>query len=58
MALRPLFPDHGARLVEAADAFDAVRYGHVPAVERTARAVVAVDAELLRTRPQPVGVTA
>ena len=58
VALRPLFPDHGARLVEAADAFDAVRYGHVPAVERAARAVLAVDAELLRTRPQPVGVTA
>ncbi len=58
VALRPLFPAHAGRLDDAADAFDAVRYGHLPAAEPTARSVLALDAELAGTRPQPVGVPA
>jgi Domain of unknown function (DUF4129) len=58
VALRPLFPSHDERLVEAADAFDAVRYGRVPTHEAGARSVLELDAELAGTRPHAVGVPA
>lgn len=51
VALTPVFPDHSGALADAADAFDAVRYGHRPATEGQARAVVALDAALATARP-------
>jgi Domain of unknown function (DUF4129) len=58
VALGPLFPAHGGRLVEAANSFDSVRYGHLPTRESTARSVLALDAELGATRPQTVSAPA
>jgi hypothetical protein len=51
VALLPVFPPHAAGLASAADAFDAVRYGRRAASADTARAVVALDADLARARP-------
>jgi hypothetical protein len=58
VALRPVFPAQDDRLAEAADAFDAVRYGHRPTSEAVARSVTALDAELARTRPHLAGAPA
>ncbi|MGG5259824.1 DUF4129 domain-containing protein [Phycicoccus avicenniae] len=54
LALTPRFPGEQQPLLEAADAFDAVRYGHRPAVEQTARAVLDLDARLAAARPERV----
>lgn len=54
LAVAPRFPaEHGA-LLEAADAFDAVRYGRRRATEAQARGVVALDDRLVAARPQRV----
>ena len=53
---RRLLGEHG--ILYAADRFDAVRYGHEPALEGDARAVVALDDRLGRTRPELPGVVA
>lgn len=45
------FPAEGDALRASADRFDAVRYGHDPASETDARAVLALDDRLARTRP-------
>lgn len=49
--LGPVFPAEATRLVTAADAFDAVRYGRRPATAEAARVVVALDESLLALRP-------
>ena len=51
VALGPVFPASAGLLASAADAFDAVRYGHRPAELDTARAVVALEDALARSRP-------
>ncbi|GAA4398534.1 DUF4129 domain-containing protein [Fodinibacter luteus] len=51
LALGPAFPDSAARLAGAADAFDAVRYGHRAARAETAQGVCDLDATLASTRP-------
>lgn len=47
------FPGHAGRLAQAANAFDAVRYGHRRATADQASHVMQLDAELLKTRPVP-----
>lgn len=47
------FPDHAVRLAQAANAFDAVRYGHRRATADQARQVMQLDADLTTTRPVP-----
>lgn len=51
LALAPRFPDHADRLAQAADVFDAVRYGHRRATAEKAGQVQRLDTELVRTRP-------
>ena len=51
VALGPVFPASAPSLAVAADTFDAVRYGRRAAHPESARDVVALDAELARTRP-------
>ena len=51
LALAPPFPGQADRLAEAANAFDAVRYGHHRASIQQADAVLELDRELARTRP-------
>jgi hypothetical protein len=51
VALGPVFPASAAPLAVAADTFDAVRYGRLGARPESARDVIALDAELARTRP-------
>ena len=51
VALVPVFPASAGPLAAAADAFDAVRYGHRPADLDTARAVVALEEVVARSRP-------
>ena len=51
VALGPVFPASALSLAVAADAFDAVRYGRRAARPESARDVIALDAELARTRP-------
>jgi len=48
------FPDHAVRLAQAANIFDAVRYGHRRATSEQADHIRALDAELVKTRPAPV----
>jgi hypothetical protein len=48
------FPDHAVRLAQAANVFDAVRYGHRRATSEQASRVRQLDAELVETRPAPV----
>lgn len=48
------FPDHSVRLVQAANIFDAVRYGHRRATSEQADHVRELDVELVKTRPAPV----
>lgn len=45
------FPDHTDRLAQAADVFDAVRYGHRRATADQAGQVLKLDTELVRARP-------
>lgn len=52
VALAPRFTDHSGRLADAADRFDAVRYGDQRATEEQARSVLDLDRELARTRPR------
>ncbi len=54
LALGRRFAAEQAALVEAADAFDAVRYGHRAAAEATARTVLALDDRLAAARPDRV----
>ena len=51
VALGPVFPASAPTLAVAADTFDAVRYGRRAARPESARDVIALDAELARTRP-------
>jgi len=51
LAVARAFPDHAAELGQAADAFDAVRYGHRSATPEQAEDVRELDAELVRARP-------
>ena len=51
LALAPVFPAEAEALADAADGFDAVRYGGRPASESRARAVVELDDRLQRTSP-------
>jgi len=51
LALAPPFPDHADRLAQAANVFDAVRYGHRSATSAQASEVLNLDAELVKTRP-------
>lgn len=51
LGLAPHFPDHDGRLAQAADLFDAVRYGHRRAHADQARQIQKLDAELVATRP-------
>lgn len=51
LALAPPFPDHADRLAQAANMFDAVRYGHRSATAEQAGEVQHLDTELVRTRP-------
>jgi Domain of unknown function (DUF4129) len=53
LALAPPFPDHADRLAQAANMFDAVRYGHRSATAEQAGEVQRLDTELVRTRPVP-----
>lgn len=46
------FPPAGDALGASADRFDAVRYGHDRATEEDARAVIALDDRLARSRPE------
>ena len=55
VALGPLFPASTRALADAADAFDAVRYGRRAAGLDTARAVLDLDATLAAARPVHVG---
>ena len=48
------FPYHAVRLAQAANIFDAVRYGHRRATSEQAGRVRQLDAELVKTRPSPV----
>mgnify|MGYP001793207630 FL=1 len=45
------FPDLAERLVQSANVFDAVRYGHRRATADQAGQVLRLDAELVNTRP-------
>jgi hypothetical protein len=59
-ALGAAFPGEASALADAADAFDAVRYGHRAASEEQARAVVSLDGRMAAARPRrpqpaPVG---
>jgi len=45
------FPDHAVRLAQAADVFDAVRYGHRRAGSDQASQIQQLDTELVGTRP-------
>lgn len=47
----PFFPSESDALLRCARAFDAVRYGRLPADEATARDVVGTDARVAATRP-------
>jgi Domain of unknown function (DUF4129) len=47
------FPGHAGRLAQAANTFDAVRYGHRRATAAQAGHVMQLDAELITTRPVP-----
>lgn len=49
--LGPVFPASAPALADAADSFDAVRYGRRPARLEWARDTIALDAALARTRP-------
>jgi hypothetical protein len=49
------FPVEHGDLRRAADRFDAVRYGHEAGTEADARAVLALDERLARTRPELSG---
>jgi Domain of unknown function (DUF4129) len=51
LALAQPFPGHADRLAQAANLFDAVRYGHRGATADQATEVQRLDAELVRTRP-------
>lgn len=51
LALAPLFPDQADRLARAADLFDAVRYGRLPATTEQAFDVHLLDADLVTARP-------
>jgi hypothetical protein len=51
LALALPFPGHADRLVEAANSFDAIRYGHRHATAGQAEQVLQLDAELVRTAP-------
>ena len=51
LALAQPFPGHADRLAQAANVFDAVRYGHRGATSDHATEVQRLDAELVRTRP-------
>jgi len=51
LALAQPFPGHADRLAQAANVFDAVRYGHRGATADQATEVQRLDAELVRTRP-------
>ena len=55
VALGPLFPASTRALADAADAFDAVRYGRRAAGLDTARAVLDLDATLAAARPVLAG---
>lgn len=50
-ALALPFPDHADALAQAANMFDAVRYGHRRATVEQASLVLQLDTELVRTRP-------
>ena len=50
-ALASPFPAEDEALARAADAFDAVRYGHRPATQDQARETVALEERLAATRP-------
>lgn len=51
VALAPAFPTGASALAAAADDFDAVRYGERRARTGSASAILALDADLVRTRP-------
>jgi hypothetical protein len=51
VALAPVFPASASSLAVAADTFDAVRYGRRAARPESARDLIALDADLARTRP-------
>jgi len=51
VALGPVFPASASSLAVAADTFDAVRYGRRTARPESARDLIALDADLARTRP-------
>jgi hypothetical protein len=51
VALGSPFPDHADRLAQAANTFDAVRYGSRHATADQASLIQQLDAELIRTRP-------
>jgi Domain of unknown function (DUF4129) len=51
LALAQPFPGHADPLAQAANVFDAVRYGHRGATADQATEVQRLDAELVRTRP-------
>lgn len=51
VALASPFPDHAARLAEAANLFDSVRYGRARATASQAIGVQQLDASLVSTRP-------
>jgi hypothetical protein len=53
LALAQPFPGHADRLVEAANSFDAIRYGHRHATAAQATQVLQLDADLARARPSP-----
>lgn len=53
LALAVPFPGESPALLSAADAFDAVRYGHRRASQEQARDVLALDERLAGTRPAP-----
>ncbi|MFW5469332.1 DUF4129 domain-containing protein [Knoellia sp. CPCC 206435] len=55
LELARAFPAERAALRDAADRFDAVRYGHEAGTETDARAVLALDERLARTRPELAG---
>lgn len=55
--LRPPFPDYAQRLAEAADLFDRVVYGHLPATAEQAHRILSLDADLQATRPAESGGT-
>lgn len=51
IALTPVFPGATSALTAAADDFDSVRYGERDARQGSASAILALDADLARTRP-------